>query len=103
VESLYLLWPRSSLGWVDRTRASSCTFLPHHHHLHPSFVSCPNLPAFLQQRHINGREGAYLGRWVFTGYVVGAQNFVGTWRALRSEDVGVPTWESAFTVSRRDD
>lgn len=53
-------------------------------------------------RHINGHEPRYLGRWVFTGYVVGAQNFVGTWRALRNEDVGAPTWESAFSVSRRD-
>jgi hypothetical protein len=53
-------------------------------------------------RHINGHEHRYLGRWVFTGYVVGGQNFVGTWRAIGVADVGIPTWESAFCVSRRE-
>jgi hypothetical protein len=53
-------------------------------------------------RHVNGNEHRYLGRWVFTGYVVGAQNFVGTWRAIGVADAGIPTWESAFTVSRRE-
>jgi hypothetical protein len=53
-------------------------------------------------RHVNGSEHGYLGRWVFTGYIVGAQNFVGTWRAIGVADVGIPTWESAFTVSRRE-
>lgn len=53
-------------------------------------------------RPTTGHENRSLGRWVFTGYVVGAQNFVGTWRALNNEDVGVPTWESAFCMSRRE-
>ncbi|EGO31272.1 hypothetical protein SERLADRAFT_353830 [Serpula lacrymans var. lacrymans S7.9] len=43
------------------------------------------------------------GRWIFTGYVVGGQNFVGTWRSVGSDvSVGVPTWESAFVMSRRE-
>ncbi|KAF7976205.1 hypothetical protein HWV62_7390 [Athelia sp. TMB] len=53
-------------------------------------------------RRVTGLENPALGRWVFTGYVVGGVNFVGTWRALNHEDVGVPTWESAFCMSRRE-
>lgn len=49
----------------------------------------------------------FLGRWVFVGYIVGGKNFVGTWRALPRQgervDIGLPSWESAFCVSRRDD
>ncbi|KAH7914544.1 hypothetical protein BJ138DRAFT_1133285 [Hygrophoropsis aurantiaca] len=40
------------------------------------------------------------GRYVFTGYVVGGCNFVGTWRVI-GHDVSTPTWESAFSMSRR--
>ncbi|KZP26511.1 hypothetical protein FIBSPDRAFT_782032 [Athelia psychrophila] len=53
-------------------------------------------------RRVAGREDSHLGRWVFTGYVVGGKNFVGTWRALHQEDVETPTWESAFCMSRRE-
>ncbi|KAJ6614825.1 hypothetical protein B0H10DRAFT_1950385 [Mycena sp. CBHHK59/15] len=43
-----------------------------------------------------------LGTIFFYGFVVGGHNFVGNWR-IAHQDEGVPAWESAFTMSRRDD
>ncbi|KAJ7122444.1 hypothetical protein C8R44DRAFT_705323 [Mycena epipterygia] len=43
-----------------------------------------------------------LGTLFFYGYVVGGHKFVGNWRVAH-EDVGVPAYESAFTMARRDD
>ncbi|KAG2141086.1 hypothetical protein DEU56DRAFT_283244 [Suillus clintonianus] len=44
-----------------------------------------------------------LGVWVFSGYIVGGQNFVGTWRALGGANPGIPTLESSFAMTRRDE
>jgi hypothetical protein len=44
-----------------------------------------------------------LGPWVFSGYIVGGQNFVGTWRSLNGMDPGVPTIESSLTMTRREE
>jgi hypothetical protein len=44
--------------------------------------------------------GSPWGRWVFTGYLTG-ENIVGNWRQTGA-DVGVPTWESAFIMSKRE-
>ncbi|KAJ8588677.1 hypothetical protein M405DRAFT_819370 [Rhizopogon salebrosus TDB-379] len=44
-----------------------------------------------------------LGAWVFSGYIVGGQNFVGTWRSLGNMDPRFPTLESAFGMTRRDE
>jgi hypothetical protein len=44
-----------------------------------------------------------LGAWVFSGYIVGGQNFVGTWRVLGNMDPQFPTLESAFAMTRRDE
>ncbi|KAJ7133407.1 hypothetical protein C8R44DRAFT_899892 [Mycena epipterygia] len=43
-----------------------------------------------------------LGTLFFYGYIVGGHKFVGNWRAAH-QDVGVPAYESAFTMARRDD
>jgi hypothetical protein len=43
------------------------------------------------------------GRMVFYGYIVGEQNFVGTWRVCGVGPVGVPCWEGSFSMSRRED
>ncbi|EIW78570.1 hypothetical protein CONPUDRAFT_145746 [Coniophora puteana RWD-64-598 SS2] len=43
-----------------------------------------------------------IGWWVFTGYVVGGRNFVGTWRSVTGGDPRVPGWEGAVVMSRRD-
>ncbi|KAF9225151.1 hypothetical protein BS17DRAFT_871950 [Gyrodon lividus] len=42
-----------------------------------------------------------LGVWIFTGYVVGGQNFVGNWRTTSHPGEPV-TFESAFAMSKRD-
>jgi hypothetical protein len=42
-----------------------------------------------------------LGVWIFTGYVVGGQNFVGNWRTTGHPGEPV-TFESAFAMSKRD-
>lgn len=44
-----------------------------------------------------------LGLWVFSGYIVGGQNFVGTWRALGDVDPVAPTLESSFAMTRREE
>lgn len=44
-----------------------------------------------------------LGLWVFSGYIVGGQNFVGTWRALGEVNPVSPTLESAFAMTRREE
>ncbi|KAG1725395.1 hypothetical protein EDB19DRAFT_1644065, partial [Suillus lakei] len=44
-----------------------------------------------------------LGVWVFSGYIVGGNNFVGTWRELGDVDPVVPTLESSFAMTRRED
>jgi hypothetical protein len=41
--------------------------------------------------------------WVFSGYIVGGQNFVGTWRSLGNMDPRSPTFESSFAMTRRDE
>jgi len=43
-----------------------------------------------------------LGVWVFSGYIVGGRNFVGTWRSLSGHDPRFPTLESSFAMTRRD-
>ncbi|KIJ13054.1 hypothetical protein PAXINDRAFT_14100 [Paxillus involutus ATCC 200175] len=43
----------------------------------------------------------FLGVWIFTGYVVGGQNFVGNWRTTAHPGEPV-TFESAFVMSKRD-
>ncbi|KIJ66590.1 hypothetical protein HYDPIDRAFT_26924 [Hydnomerulius pinastri MD-312] len=43
----------------------------------------------------------HLGIWIFTGYVVGGQNFVGNWRTTSHPGEPV-TFESAFAMSKRD-
>lgn len=43
-----------------------------------------------------------LGVWVFSGYIVGGRNFVGTWRSLGGHDPRFPTLESSFAMTRRD-
>lgn len=57
---------------------------------------CPQLT----QAHVQAdpRHGALF----FYGFVVGGQNFVGNWR-IAHQDVGVPAYEGAFAMSRRDD
>ncbi|KAH7886386.1 hypothetical protein F5I97DRAFT_1879916 [Phlebopus sp. FC_14] len=42
-----------------------------------------------------------LGIWIFSGYVVGGQNFVGNWRTSIHPNEPV-TFESAFAMSKRD-
>jgi hypothetical protein len=42
------------------------------------------------------------GALFFYGFVVGGHNFVGNWR-MAHQDVGVPAYEGAFAMSRRDD
>ncbi|KAH0837756.1 hypothetical protein J3R83DRAFT_5932 [Lanmaoa asiatica] len=44
---------------------------------------------------------ATLGVWIFTGYVVGGQNFVGNWRTATHPGEPV-TFESAFAMSKRE-
>jgi hypothetical protein len=44
---------------------------------------------------------SHAGRWVFHGYLVGDQNFVGNWRKMEL-DVGIPSWEGPFIMSRRE-
>lgn len=44
-----------------------------------------------------------LGVWVFSGYIVGGHNFVGTWRALGDVDPVAPTLESSFAMTRREE
>ncbi|RDB15915.1 hypothetical protein Hypma_003505 [Hypsizygus marmoreus] len=39
---------------------------------------------------------------LFYGYLVGGDNFVGSWRVV-SEEVGAPAWEGAFCLARRED
>ncbi|KAJ7682850.1 hypothetical protein B0H17DRAFT_1075117 [Mycena rosella] len=43
-----------------------------------------------------------MGTLFFYGFVVGGDKFVGNWR-VAYQDVGVPAYESAFTMARRDD
>ncbi|KAK7055324.1 hypothetical protein R3P38DRAFT_3253402 [Favolaschia claudopus] len=43
-----------------------------------------------------------LGTLFFYGFVVGGHKFVGNWR-VASQDVGVPAYESAFSMARRED
>ncbi|KAJ6548293.1 hypothetical protein B0H10DRAFT_2129417 [Mycena sp. CBHHK59/15] len=43
-----------------------------------------------------------LGTLFFYGFVVGGHKFVGNWR-VAGQDVGVPAYESAFSMARRDD
>lgn len=38
----------------------------------------------------------------FYGYLVGGETFVGNWR-FAAADPNIPTWESAFVMSRRKD
>ncbi|TFK42225.1 hypothetical protein BDQ12DRAFT_598949 [Crucibulum laeve] len=38
----------------------------------------------------------------FYGYLVGGQNFVGNWRVAAADPL-MPAWESAFTMSKRED
>ncbi|KAG8219229.1 hypothetical protein J3R82DRAFT_65 [Butyriboletus roseoflavus] len=45
--------------------------------------------------------GTALGVWIFTGYVVGGQNFVGNWRTTTHPGEPV-TFESAFAMSKRE-
>jgi hypothetical protein len=42
-------------------------------------------------------------RFVLRGYVVGGQNFVGTWRSAATADVGQVPWEGPAVMSRRDE
>ncbi|KAJ7490732.1 hypothetical protein FB451DRAFT_1552353 [Mycena latifolia] len=42
------------------------------------------------------------GTLFFYGFVVGGHKFVGNWRVAH-QDVGVPAYEGAFTMARRDD
>ncbi|OAX31431.1 hypothetical protein K503DRAFT_703739, partial [Rhizopogon vinicolor AM-OR11-026] len=39
--------------------------------------------------------------WVFSGYVVCGQNFVGTWQSLGGHRPSIPTLECAFAPRRR--
>ncbi|KAF8837626.1 hypothetical protein BDN67DRAFT_1013741 [Paxillus ammoniavirescens] len=48
-----------------------------------------------------GNPHQSLGVWIFTGYVVGGQNFVGNWRTA-AHPGGPVTFESAFAMSKRD-
>ncbi|KAJ7094715.1 hypothetical protein B0H15DRAFT_830610 [Mycena belliarum] len=43
-----------------------------------------------------------LGTLFFYGFLVGGHKFVGNWRVAH-QDVGVPAYEGAFTMARRDD
>ncbi|KIJ13038.1 hypothetical protein PAXINDRAFT_170794 [Paxillus involutus ATCC 200175] len=46
-------------------------------------------------------DSELLGVWIFTGYAVGGQNFVGNWRT--TDHPGEPVaFESAFAMSKRD-
>lgn len=48
------------------------------------------------------KDGAFTDTF-FYGYVVGGQNFVGNWRNVGAEmDAGVPAWEGAFSMSKRE-
>ena len=54
--------------------------------------------SFFLQKH---PQSASLGVWVFTGYVVGGQNFVGNWRMTTHP--GEPVmFEGAFAMSKRE-
>ncbi|KAG2144703.1 uncharacterized protein EDB93DRAFT_531217 [Suillus bovinus] len=53
--------------------------------------------------HQNPHPSAGLGLWIFSGYVVGGQNFVGTWRVLGNVGPVTPTLESAFAMTRREE
>lgn len=44
-----------------------------------------------------------LGNWIFSGYIIGGHNFVGTWRSLGGADPGLPTLESSFAMTRREE
>ncbi|KAF7440237.1 hypothetical protein PC9H_000581 [Pleurotus ostreatus] len=48
------------------------------------------------------KNGAFTDTF-FYGYVVGGKNFVGNWRNVGAEmDAGVPAWEGAFSMSKRE-
>ncbi|OJA08865.1 hypothetical protein AZE42_01745 [Rhizopogon vesiculosus] len=61
-------------------------------------VALVRIPA--QPQHLTAQG---LGVWVFSGYIVGGRNFVGTWRSLGGHDPSLPTLESAFAMTRRDE
>ncbi|OAX41019.1 hypothetical protein K503DRAFT_736495 [Rhizopogon vinicolor AM-OR11-026] len=61
-------------------------------------VALVRIPA--QPQHLTAQG---LGVWVFSGYIVGGRNFVGTWRSLGGHDPSMPTLESAFAMTRRDE
>ncbi|KAG2066681.1 hypothetical protein BDR04DRAFT_1121022 [Suillus decipiens] len=61
-------------------------------------VALVRIPA---QQYLHPTAG--LGLWVFSGYIVGGQNFVGTWRALGDVDPVAPTLESSFAMTRREE
>ena len=44
---------------------------------------------------------AGLGNVVFWGYIVGGENFVGSWR-VAGEDLGAPGWEGGFSLGKRE-
>ncbi|KII90076.1 hypothetical protein PLICRDRAFT_174867 [Plicaturopsis crispa FD-325 SS-3] len=41
-----------------------------------------------------------LGRWIYRGYVLSSQNFVGRWRYASSNRIDVADWEAMFSVSK---
>ncbi|KAG1871569.1 hypothetical protein F4604DRAFT_1881062 [Suillus subluteus] len=61
-------------------------------------VALVRIPAHPHPHHTLG-----LGLWVFSGYIVGGHNFVGTWRALGDVDPVAPTLESSFAMTRREE
>jgi hypothetical protein len=94
LELLQLLWTSSTMGRAYRHVAHVCELS-----ILPPSRSIPHLGSFCFGFH---QRDARLGNIFFYGYIIGGQNFVGNWR-IAHEDASVPAWESAFTMSRRDD
>jgi hypothetical protein len=57
------------------------------------------LIAILRVPMVQSTEPLGHGNMIFTGYLVGGQNIIGNMRVV-SNDVGVPGWESSFTLSK---
>ncbi|EJD03492.1 uncharacterized protein FOMMEDRAFT_166890 [Fomitiporia mediterranea MF3/22] len=63
------------------------------------FASSHNRDSRFSQNDVNER---LWGKWIFRGYLHGGQNFTGRWRHY-AYDLFAPAYESAFTLSKRDD
>ena len=91
MELVYILWSCPSLGRFNRHPSTFSTFV-----------------SFQRQRQVLINQPGDPQSWprqnfiFFYGYLVGNETFVGNWR-FAALDPNVPTWESAFVMSRRKD